>query len=137
MTIRTPARPTISATLPEDEFEHRLSTSEYEGDEPVDVRAYRGTRTASVYREHVVPERLFERILLLASAYDLHVLPALDQYGPHELNQQQAATVAEELAFLQPVVNDAALAPHLIALRELSLWCARSGESSWIHIEGP
>jgi len=85
----------------------------------------------------VVPERLFERILLLASAYDLHVLPATDQYGPHELSQQQAATVAEELTFLQPVVNDAALAPHLKALRELALWCARSGESSWMHIEGP
>lgn len=122
--------------LAEDPFCDRFSASEYEEDEPVDVKAFRGTRAASIHREHVVPERLFERILLLASAYELHVLPALDQYGPHELSQQQAETVAEELAFLQPVVNDGALAPHLTALRDLAVWCARSGESSWMHIEG-
>jgi hypothetical protein len=74
---------------------------------------------------------------MLASAYELHLLPTVDQYGPYELSQSQALTLVDELAFLMPVVNDVILAPHLSALHDLALWCARSSEQSWIHIEGP
>jgi hypothetical protein len=46
-------------------------------------------------------------------------------------------TLAEELSFLETLVNDELLHPHLTALHDLALWCGRSVEDSWIHIEGP
>jgi hypothetical protein len=80
---------------------------------------------------------LFVRTIMLGSAYELHLLPTLDPYGPYELSQPQAMTLADELAFLMPVVNDDLLQPHLVAMHDLALWCARSSEQAWIHIEGP
>lgn len=103
----------------------------------MDIQAYRGSRALSVRREHSVPERLFTRMLSLASAYELHLLPTLDPYGPFELSKAQAWTLAEEVAFLKPVINDELLLPHFDALHELAVWCARSAEDSWIRIEGP
>jgi hypothetical protein len=123
--------------LTDDAYPGRFSAWEYEEDEPVDVRAHRGSRRASVRREHAVPERLFARIISLADAYELHLLPTLDVYGPFELDQRQAQTLVEELDFLQPVVNDELLAAHLAALHDVALWCVRSGEDAWMHIEGP
>jgi hypothetical protein len=90
-----------------------------------------------VHREHRVPERLFVRILSLAVAYELHLLPTLDQYGPYELSKSQARTLVEELSFLKPVINDDLLAPHLDALHDLALWCTRSAGESRLHVEGP
>lgn len=114
-----------------------LGTSVYSGDEPVDIRAFRGPRESSVSREHAVPEGLFVRALLVASAYELHLLPALDQYGPHELSKEQARTLADEVRLIRSVLNDDVLDPHLAALFDVALWCARSPGDASIVIEGP
>jgi hypothetical protein len=94
-------------------------------------------RESSVSREHAVPEGLFVRALLVASAYELHLLPALDQYGPHELSKEQARTLADEVRLIRSVLNDDVLDPHLAALYDVALWCARSPGDASIVIEGP
>jgi hypothetical protein len=117
--------------------EGRLDMSVYSGHEPVDIRAFRGPRESAVFREHSIPEGLFVRALYVASAYELHLLPTLDQYGPYELSKEQARTLADEASLLRSVVNDDLLDPHLAALHDLALRCARSPGDASVLIEGP
>jgi hypothetical protein len=130
-------RSRLSYRQPVAVFADRFDASRYAENEPVELRAYRGKRRASTYREHVVPEELFVRTLLLASAYELHQLPTLDQYGPFELNKEQARRVDDEVAFLSTVVNDVLLAPHLEAISAVAAHCWRHSGDAWLHIEGP
>jgi hypothetical protein len=88
------------------DFADRFDEAAFADNEPVEFRVYRGSRKASIYDEHVMPEDLFVRLTLLASAYQLHQLSSLDPYGPTELNAQQARRVAEEAAFIARIVND-------------------------------
>jgi hypothetical protein len=115
----------------------RLDTSVFSGDEPVDIHAFRGPRESSVVREHAIPEGLFVRAMLVAEAYELHVLPALDQYGPHELSKEQARTLADEARLIRGVLNDDVLDLHLAALHDVALWCARSPGEASLVIDGP
>ena len=73
----------------------------------------------------------------LARAYDLHLLPALEVYGKTQLNGHQAGVLAEELAFIRDLVDDAALRPHLDAWISLALVCRCSVSPVDLVIEGP
>ena len=85
-----------------------------------------------------MPEDLFARLTLLASAYHLHQLSSLDPYGPTELNAEQARRVAEEAAFVAEIVNDPLLVPHLAGVKRVADYCWRHSErESWLIIEGP
>jgi hypothetical protein len=84
-----------------------------------------------------MPEDLFGRLVLLAKAYDLHQLSALDPYGPTELNSEQARRLAEEAHFIAGVVNDPLLAPHLAAVGRVADYCWQHSGESWLVIEGP
>jgi hypothetical protein len=118
-------------------YDDRFDAATFAEDEPVEIRAHRGSRGASTNDEHVMPESLFSRLILLASAYNLHQLPTLDPYGPHELNAQQARRVAEEVSFVARVVNDPLLAPDLAAIRRVADYCWQHPGQSWLIIEGP
>ena len=83
------------------------------------------------------PESLFVRAQHLARAYELHLLPTLEVYGKTELNGHQAGVLAEELAFIRDLVDDAALRPHLEAWISLALGCSRSVRPAALVIEGP
>jgi hypothetical protein len=56
-----------------------------------------------------VPERLFGRLVNLGQAYELHLVPVIDQYSATSLNAAQCVTLADELCFLGDVTNDLAL----------------------------
>jgi hypothetical protein len=84
-----------------------------------------------------MPEGLFVRAVLVASAYELHLLPTLDEHGPYELSKEQARTLADEVTLIRGVLNDDVLDPHLVALHEVALWCARSQGDASIVVEGP
>jgi hypothetical protein len=127
---------TITAHRMEDAGD-RLDTSVYSGHEPVDIRACRGPRPHSVFREHAIPEGLFVRAVYVASAYELHLLPTLDQYGPYELSKEQARTLADEARLIRTVLSDDVLDPHLAAIHDVALWCAHSPADASILIEGP
>lgn len=114
-----------------------LRPGKVRGDEPVELRAFRGNRRAPTCDEHVMPEDLFLRIVLLGKAYDLHQLSALDPYGPTEFIKEQARRLAEEARFIGGVVNDPLLAPHLSAVGRVVDYCWRHTGDSWLVIEGP
>ena len=60
--------------------------------------------------EHdAIPERIGQRLLALAQAYELHQLSTLEPHAQNRLNSQQAASLVEELDFLFERVNDEAL----------------------------
>jgi len=46
--------------------------------ETVDIRAFRGSRKASVYRDHVLGEERFARVVATAAEQGLTVLGSLD-----------------------------------------------------------
>jgi len=110
-------------------FADRFEPERYAGDESVSVTANDQTLD--------IPERLFARAQDLARAYALHLLPTLEIYGKTQLNRQQAATLAEELAFIRELVDDAALRPHLDAWISLALTCSQSPRAASVVIEGP
>jgi hypothetical protein len=120
-----------------DDYQSLFDPSRYDANEPVEVRAYRGPRRASVFREHLVPEDLFSRALMLARAYELHQLSALDPYGPFELNKEQARRISEEAAWLAALVNDPLLEPHLHGVRKAADFCWQYSGEAGLIIEGP
>ena len=126
-----------AATLLSVEYADRFEPKHYEDGEVVEVRAYRGSRRASVHRQHAVNEDLFARALFLARAYQLHQFSSLDGYDETELNKLQARRLAEELGFLRTVVNDSLLEPHLAAMLGVADSCWRTTEDAWLVIDGP
>jgi hypothetical protein len=118
-------------------FSDRFDPASFADGEPVEFRAYRGSRRASTFHEHVMPEGLFARLVFLASAYKLHQLTSLDPYGSTELNAQQARRVAEETAFIAATVADPLLGPHLAGVRSVADYCWQYAGESWLIIEGP
>lgn len=129
--------PPIDAYARGVKYADRFDPQRYEHGEVVEVRGYRGARRASIRREHVVNEDLFDRVLLLASAYKLHQVGSLDGYGPTELNKTQARSFADELGFLRTAVNDTLLEPHLAAMQAVADFCWRTTEDGWMVVEGP
>ncbi len=119
------------------DYSDRFDPASFSDGEHVEIRAYRGSRRASTYAEHVMPEDLFERVVSLAQAYKLHQLRALDPYGPTELNAEQAHRIADEARFIADVVTDPLLAPHLVAIQRVADYCWQHSGESWLVIEGP
>src|ERR1700722_890714 len=81
--------------------------------EPVGIRAFRGTRQASVYRERVVSGRAFSRIVAAGAGRGLPVLSSLARRGPHRLDKPTARRLADEAESIridgEPLVLDAEL----------------------------
>ena len=114
-----------------------MSPEEPEVEEAVEVRAFRGTRKSSVYREHVLAESAFVRILDVAARERLTLLSSLDQYGPHELGKGDARRLADEATGIRAGGVLPELDDDLTAIAEVASWCARATEDSWLRIEGP
>jgi hypothetical protein len=100
----------------------------------VEIRAFRGTRRSSVYREHVVAAAAFVLMLELARREGLTLLAALTPRGPHELETDDAQRLAHELTSLQASGVPPDLDDDLTAFAELARWCGRAGEDSWLRI---
>ena len=66
-----------------------------------------------------IPEALFARLQRIASAYVLHLLPAIDVYTDTLLTPEQCATLGEELAFVRSVVKDDLLNRYLIRFSDI------------------
>jgi hypothetical protein len=105
--------------------------------EPVEVRAFRGTRQASVYREHVLSDTRFARIVAAGATAGLSLLSSLDPYGPHVLDKAGAQRLAEETSRLRISGELPDLDDDLTAIGEVARWCARASDNSWMRIEGP
>jgi hypothetical protein len=100
----------------------------------VEIRAFRGTRRASVYHEHRLPEGDFSRILDAAAAHDLPLLTSLARHGPHELNKAAARQLAEEATDVRISGELLDLDQDLTAIVEVARWCARAPDRSWMNV---
>jgi hypothetical protein len=106
--------------------------------EAVDVRAFRGTRPASVYREYIVGEGTFVRMLELGREKGLPILSLLDQYGSHEFDRMEAAQLLGEVEAVQASPGDDELAQHLLGIANVVRWCADAPDGgTWLTIIGP
>jgi hypothetical protein len=114
-----------------------MSPHDVDSGEPVEIRAFRGSRRASVYREHVVSERAFTRILEAGEQNELALLASLDQYGPHELDKRQARQLAGETTSIRASGELPDLDDDLTAIAEVARWCSHASGNSWLKIEGP
>jgi hypothetical protein len=99
----------------------------------VAIRAFRGTRRSSVYRECLVSEKVFGRLLATGETRGLPLLSSLDSRGPHELDKKRSRRFAEEAAVVEDAVNE----PDFAAIVEIALWCAHAKGNSWLRIVGP
>lgn len=110
---------------------------EIDAGELVELRAFRGTRRSSVYRDHVLPERRFARIVEAGEELGLTVLASLAQYGPHELDQAAAQRLADEATVLRSSGRLLELDSDLTSIAEVARWCAHARGHAWLRIEGP
>ena len=104
---------------------------------PIEIRAFRGTRRASVYREHVLSEAAFERIVAVGAEHGLGVLSSLDPADPHEFDKREAQRLAHDADELRRSSELPDLDGDLTALGEIARWCARASGRSWLTIAGP
>jgi hypothetical protein len=92
----------------------RFDSASYADDPPVGVAIVDDSTEEWVAW---IPERLWQRILNLGSAYRLHVLGLLEGQERLELSPPQIESLLEELQFLAGTVNDDLIRGHLEALR--------------------
>jgi len=85
-------------------------------------------------REIWLSERLFRRLVLIGGAYELHLLPLLEQ--DTALNSVQADGLLGELDFISTLVVDAALTSVLNELAPLVRACRVSPDRT-ISFEWP
>lgn len=103
----------------------------------VEIRAFRGTRRASVYREHALSENDFARILAAGTARGLSLLASLHHDGPHELDKERAQRLADEITDVRMSGELPELDRDLTAIAEVARWCSRASDQSWLKIAGP
>jgi hypothetical protein len=105
--------------------------------EPVKFRAFRGTRRASVYREHAVSERVFLRIIAVGGERALPLLSSLSPDSPHVLDKTRSQQLGDELGHIRRGGELPDLDRDLTAIAEVARWCARARGSAWMRIEPP
>src|SRR4051812_43777915 len=115
----------VEQELPLTEFLDRLDASRYAQDEGVLI----GTADPGGEPNWAlsIPERLFSRAQQIASAYELHLLAAIDYNDRVRLVASQVETLSHELAFVRQRVADPLLTKHLESLAKLGESCLRAG----------
>lgn len=88
-----------------------------------------------------VSEQLFDRLLALGRAYQLHVLTLLANVPRHEpfwINQQQSEGLVEEVEFVVSLVDsDIAVNELAKTLLPVIAEAARYGDRNALVVEGP
>ena len=102
-------------------FGDRFDGTTYEHDPVVGIFHDSDLRPKELW----LPERLFHRIVYVAEAYSLHILPLLGSEDLHFLNHQQADVLLDELVFIRGVINDPLLEEHLSAFVDLVVIASR------------
>jgi hypothetical protein len=117
------------------EFLDRLDASRYAQDDGVSIGA--AEAGAEPNWALSIPERLFSRAQQIASAYELHLLPAIDYNDRVRLVPAQVEALSQELAFVRERIADPLLAQHLDSLAKLGQSCLRGDCKKELVLEGP
>jgi len=83
-----------------------------------------------VYRECVVSDDLFRRLVAAGATHGYRSLTALEPRGPHRLDKRHARRFAREVADVQDSLRE----PEVAAIIEVALWCAHATHNSWLTI---
>jgi hypothetical protein len=103
------------------------------GAEGIEIRAFRGNRRSSVYREHVIGCAAFAPVLAAAREHGLPMLASLGTRSVR-LEPDGADRLAREASALREEVPSPALAGHLAAIADIARWCSRARGHSWMTI---
>ena len=101
----------------------------------VDVRAFRGSRRSSVYRNQTLTGQDFRRILDVARSLELPVLGSLGSGRPERLNKDKASRVTEEATQLRLSGQLLELDDELATIASLGRWCRHRG-TTWMTFHG-
>jgi hypothetical protein len=88
------------------------------------VKAFRGTRRSSIYREYVLEDGALARILEAAGRQGLET----------QMDKDEARRFAEELSELRASAALPDLDDHLTAIAELARWCSRAPDKGWLAV---
>lgn len=99
----------------------------------VAIRAFRGTRKTSVYREHVIPQASFARIAAVGEREGLSVVSSLRRRA--RLDKRRARRLAEEATAIRSSGELADLDDDLTAITEVARWCARAAGDAWMSVD--
>ena len=99
-----------------------------------ELRAFRGTRRSSVYRDHRVDGEAATRIARAAAAHGLPRLADLPGPGSADLDKRAARQLAEEATRLRATADLPELDADLTAIAEVAGWCGRAAGRSWLHV---
>jgi len=118
------------------DFLDRLNAKTYEFDEPVSIQLEPSLDNSPGWKANIA-ESIFDRISLLAAAYKLHLLPAIDKYGPTRLNQIQTITLCDELDFVNTITTDVLVRQYIQGFLTVARRCAAGPHDVQLIIEGP
>lgn len=108
-----------------DRFADRLDAARYQSDEVVGIYGSTPDDPDALW----LSERLVRRLALIASAYELHVLPRFIESEPVQLNRQLCATLVDELEFIAARLDDELVTTTAEAVRDYAT--ARVRRPSW------
>lgn len=117
-----------------DRFADRLDPTTYQDDEVVGVFEETPDDADSLW----LSERLVQRLILIAGAYELHTLPMLvNAAAPVRLNQQQCASLLDELAFVADRLDDLPAATTAQAIQDyVAIRVRRPGWTGEVTFDG-
>lgn len=113
-------------------FDDRLDAERYADDPAFGVGL--GEGTPGDQDSAWIPERLLARVVALGRAYELHLLPLIEEHEQVHFNSQQAESLAGEVAFVLERVDDPLLRDHGRRIAELVRRGAR--EATGVTFEG-
>src|SRR5262249_41167337 len=116
-------------------FADRLEEATYRSDESVSFGVSREAEEPKWLVD--LPERIFGRLQLLASAYELHVLPAIDPYAKTRLNAEQCRSLRGGLVFMPSLWSDELVRRGTAALLEVLDRAVTNPFPTEVVIEGP
>lgn len=116
-------------------YDDRLDPQKYQNDEPVGAGPAHGPESCEGWVW--IPERLFDRVRLIAAGYGLHVLPGVDMNDRNVLQPEQVQTLLDEIEFIGSLIQDAALLEQLEQLRQVAYAVTRRSRPAELIIQGP
>ncbi len=123
-------------------FDDRLAVERYSNDEPVMIALVELALPANLVSSKAarfinLPERVIQRLRLIATAYELHYLANIDCASEVRLNRAQTEGLLEELEFVSSTSNDTLLLSHIKSLQAICSECSASPHEQELLFVGP
>jgi hypothetical protein len=105
------------------------------GGDVLRVRAFRGTRRSSLFREQLLAAAAVDSLQQAAARRGLTTIGTLGRDRSERRSKQQAAQLADELGILLRQLDLPELDAQLTQLLALTRWCARARGGAWLTLD--